>query len=61
MSTLQRRVERLEEVGVTTEAADVVMLVSGGTVTEMTPEQWREYERSHVGDFIKIREIVKEN
>ena len=59
MSTLQRRVERLEEVGGNTEAADEVMLVSGGEVVEMTPEQWREYERSRAGDFIRIREIVK--
>ena len=59
MSTLQRRVERLEEVGGNTEAADLVMLASGGTVTEMTPGEWREYERSRAGDFIRIREIVK--
>jgi hypothetical protein len=60
MSGLDKRVEILERLAGGDEAeADVIMLVSGGEVRQVTPEELRDHRRRNAGvDFITIREVI---
>lgn len=57
---LRQRLERLQQqVSSDLAPSEVirVYLVAGGKVIEMTPEQWRQYERDHPGQYITIRDV----
>jgi len=60
--SVKRRLEKLEARAQSdaNDVADVVMLVSAGTVQEMTPDQWRRWRREHPDRCIlTVREYVE--
>jgi hypothetical protein len=63
VSNLKTRIEQLEQTqGGDEDDFEVLVVYAGGSEPlEMTPEEWREYERTHPGDYITIREVVEDD